>query len=248
MLAIIRIICVFILGTACAFADEQLNEDLFSAIIKKDVSHIEALIDKGADVNAKTKFGGFTTLMLASTPEIFALLIKRGARVDEEHAKGGTGLQHEAFMGTEQGVERYVKAGADVNRADSRGVTPVMFACLSGKFDSVLYLLSSGANANIKLENGNSALFMCIMSASKIPKKEYGDEGKIVPASGYAAKMAVALDAIKSILERGADLHTPTYNIEDKSKTITPYEAAVRLGREEVIELLNTYASSGPKK
>lgn len=79
----IALITLILLLPVAAFAQSQ-NEDLFAAARKGDVAAVKALLDKGADVNAKTQYGA-TALSYACDKghtEVVRLLIERGADVN----------------------------------------------------------------------------------------------------------------------------------------------------------------------
>ena len=65
-------------------AAQNLNEDLLAATRKSDFAKVKALLDQGADVNAKSNYGA-TPLFFASdrgNVEIVKLLLERGADVN----------------------------------------------------------------------------------------------------------------------------------------------------------------------
>jgi hypothetical protein len=77
------ILLLFLCGTSVFAQDakQQLNDQLFEAARKGDVAAVTALLDKGADVNAKFRYGT-TALFKASErghAEVVKLLLARGA-------------------------------------------------------------------------------------------------------------------------------------------------------------------------
>lgn len=238
--SIFNVCFVFLLGITQVHAEAQLSEELLSAIHERNIQAVDSLLSKGADVNAKNRFG-FTPLMVTGDPEMAAHLIKKGATVDLETTNGLNALLIATTFGTKSMVAVLVEAGADINHVGQLGMTPIMRACNFSKFDSVMYLANKGANANIEQKDGNTALMMCIVSASIILKNRMNDKGAFVPNESYEMKMASALDAIQSLIDHGANLNARRVNLIDGTKAITPLEAAIRLNRQEVIELLKKY-------
>lgn len=228
---------LFFIGVAQAVADDQLNENLFAAIRENNLQGVASLVSQGADVNAKNKLG-FTPLMFSSDAEIAAYLIKKGAVIDAETANGLNALLMNTTYGTKPMVAVLVEAGADINRVGQFGMTPIMRACSFSKFDSVVYLAAKGANVNYEQKDGNTALMMCVVSASTIMKVRRNEQGVVEKDDLYGAKMSAALESIRSLVEHGAKLDARQVNLLDGSKVATPLGVAIRLNRQEVIECL----------
>lgn len=102
-----------------------------------------------------------------SQPEMVETLIRHGARVDVRSfvnnwprqvsaepriqwrpAGGLTALLYAARQGCLACVEHLVKAGADPDLADPKGVTPLIMAITNFNFDVAAWLLEHGANPN----------------------------------------------------------------------------------------------------
>lgn len=64
-------------------AKQQLNDQLYEAARKGDAAEVKALLDKGADVNAKFRYGATAIFKAADSGhvEVVKLLIERGADV-----------------------------------------------------------------------------------------------------------------------------------------------------------------------
>ncbi len=75
-----RLITVLTLYAVIGYASDA-NEDLLAAVRKQDVPAVKALLDKGANVNAKSPYGA-TPLFFAADRgnlEIIKILLDRGA-------------------------------------------------------------------------------------------------------------------------------------------------------------------------
>jgi len=100
------------------------------------------LIQRAADVNARTKEGK-TALMLAASE-------------DEETSSGDP-----------EGVEILLSAGAKPNIADRSGSTPLMSAARYGGSDIVRTLLEHGADASLANNKGQTALAIALASSHR---------------------------------------------------------------------------------
>ena len=117
-------LALFLPGAAGA----DLNGDLLVAAEVGQAADVQALLDRGADANARNLEG--------HTPLIGA-------------AGGG---------GSVEIVWALLSCGADVNMGDRRGHTPLMAAVLSGHVEIVKILLAHGADVHAKTTRGISAM------------------------------------------------------------------------------------------
>jgi ankyrin repeat protein len=124
-----------------------------------NLAGVQAELDKGADVNAKDRWGG-TPLHYAAEEghkEIAELLIAAGADVNERWA-GTTPLHYAAFYGQNEIAELLIAKGADVNAKDEYGYTPLHDAVDEGHKEVVGLLIAEGADVNAKGEDGETPL------------------------------------------------------------------------------------------
>ena len=106
---------VAVLVTLCA-TGQDLHEELFAASRKGDAAAVKALLDKGADVNAKWRYDT-TALLMASGRghlEVVKLLIERGANVNvKDTFYGQTPLSSAAQRGSTDVVALLLAKGAE---------------------------------------------------------------------------------------------------------------------------------------
>ncbi|MET0649298.1 MAG: ankyrin repeat domain-containing protein [Pyrinomonadaceae bacterium] len=110
----ITLAALFALALALTAAAQQdpkqaLNEQLYEAARKGDAAEVKALLDKGADVNAKFRYGATALFKAAERghTEIVKLLIERGADVTvRDTFYGATAL----YWATDKGHTGVVRA------------------------------------------------------------------------------------------------------------------------------------------
>ncbi len=136
---LILFVLAFLALTASAYAAD--DSSLFEAVKKGDKSAVEALLAKGAGVNAKNEYG-WTPLhsaALEGKKDIAELLLAKGADVNARNKYkdeyGLTPLHMAANNGHKDIVELLLANGADVNAKDNRGWTPLLIAVGQGKTD-----------------------------------------------------------------------------------------------------------------
>ena len=121
-------------------------KDLFDAASRGDMAAAQALLHRGANVNAKKN--GNTALMLASIKghlDVVRALLDKGAEVNARSAEYGmTALMLASDAGHLYVVQALLDKGAEVNAKDNRGGTALMIASFKGNLDVVRALLDMG--------------------------------------------------------------------------------------------------------
>lgn len=82
-----------------------MRSELLNAIINNDLASVIELLDKCIDVDQKDH-NGWSGLHFAAqnnNPEIGQILIKRGAKLDEQDSHGNTPLWRATFSAREDG-------------------------------------------------------------------------------------------------------------------------------------------------
>lgn len=123
------------------------------ALDAKNDALAQLLIAQGhAPVNAETKAGN-TPLMLAVRSDLLKTsksLLRRGAEVNDQDIFRKTALHHGCDNENEnvELIQALLDAGADKNKADTLGATPLALACNKGHAGIVKLLLERGAAVN----------------------------------------------------------------------------------------------------
>ncbi len=134
-------------------ADNQTP--LYLAACKNHADVVAALIDAGADLNARDSIFEDTPLIALSHSDhhatIVRYLIAAGADVNAKNKKDDTALQTACMMGASKIAKLLVDAGADLEvKSGPLGKTPLMEASSSGNASIVKLLLKAGANVNAR--------------------------------------------------------------------------------------------------
>ena len=145
---------------------------------------VQALLDKGADVNEKANNG--TTALIAASQEghkeVVQALLDKGADVNAKNNGGVPALIIAALTGHKEVVELLLDKGADVNVRNNVGVTALVLASREGHKDVVQALLDKGADVNARANNGTTALMAVASKSHKEVVQALLDKGADVNA------------------------------------------------------------------
>jgi len=135
---------------------------LMQASAQGKLDRVEALLAKGAPVNAVSHRGSALTLAVAHQQDAVALrLLGDGAKPDLTGQNGVTALMLAAAQGNARLVRVLLARGADVNRRDTRGANAVAYAAREGNLAIIRHLLAAGGNVNITID-GRSLLMQMV--------------------------------------------------------------------------------------
>ncbi|MGD0188678.1 MAG: ankyrin repeat domain-containing protein [Roseiarcus sp.] len=152
---------------ACSDSFQKGKTALMVASEHGDHELVRALLDKGADVNAKTPYGS-SALMCASSRKVVRALLDKGADITTRTEMGDTALTEASRRGLSEVVQVLLENGADVNAKNEHGWTALITAARLGHLQIVRALLAMGADISANDEHGETAL-------SWSPGGDYGD-------------------------------------------------------------------------
>jgi ankyrin repeat protein len=138
---------------------EEATQKLFRAVMLNKVAQVKELLEKGADPNVLGKGEGFFVelfpLYVAAKGkfnEVLHLLIEHKANLDGINTYYGTALHAAINNHNQEGVEALLAAGADPNKVNGMGYSPLQNAVQNGDYGLgiVEALLMAEADVNAK--------------------------------------------------------------------------------------------------
>ncbi|HET9643326.1 MAG TPA: ankyrin repeat domain-containing protein [Burkholderiaceae bacterium] len=203
-----------------------------------------ALRSSVGDIDEPSRDGNTALTLAALHGNLDAVnkLLELGARPNHGNAKTGTILHYAAAGGNPDVIELLKHSPGSIDEPDDIGSTALMIAALHGKLKAVHKLLELGAwmnSADAEGKNcshyaaagGNPDVIKMMLDRSpgSADERDHNDDTPLMIAA-YAAN----LDAVRTLLERGARPHLG--NIEGK----TSLHFAAEGGNPEIIQLLMT--------
>lgn len=141
-----------VVGVTPARADLNLFGDYWDniprAVAKGDAGTVQRLLADGVNpqqLDEKDRTGLIVAAMTGQM-QIFAILVKAGARLDVPDPLGNTPLHYAAERDQIEMVKLMLALHAPVDAENRNGQTPLMMAASKGNTEIVQSLLSAGAN------------------------------------------------------------------------------------------------------
>jgi ankyrin repeat protein len=190
---------------------------LIDAVKRHDSVAVNALLDRGADVD-EAEGDGATALHWAAQLDDLATvesLLQAGATADQPNRFNVRPLELAANNGNQEIVERLLDAGADANARSREGQTPLMSAALNGSGEAVAALLAHGAEVDATESfRGQTALMLAAGEGNVAAARALIAAGANVTARSKAgftpllfAVRNARLDAVRLLLDRGANVN-----------------------------------------
>ncbi|KAF9873664.1 ankyrin unc44 [Colletotrichum karsti] len=172
----------------------------------------------GADLETRNEDG--ETALITAVKQNFSdkyisLLCDLGASLDAVDALGCSAVHHAAMSPKEDDdtLAVLIYAGADVDRRDTGGRTPLIAAVQNYRFKSIEKLLEYGADLEARLQNGRTALHVAISMRSRPLVEFLSDQGAYLDRrvnEHTALTFAIATaspDIAEVLVEAGANIN-----------------------------------------
>jgi ankyrin repeat protein len=229
-----------LLAMSCgAWGATDLEAALLEAAQQANPAEVRALLDAGADANARAADGSTAMLYAAHFGDRVSVEALLAANGDPNLTnRYGVGPMHEAAQRADSELLRMlIDAGASVDLAKPKGETPLMLASRTSGVDAVRLLIERGADVNVveqwqgqtplmyaaALDRGDVAALLIEAGADvdartrvnelpeRLPAVRYFVE---IPVAGFTPVMfaarAGAVAALQSLIDGGADLDATT--------------------------------------
>jgi ankyrin repeat protein len=232
-------------------ADANGETALMTATRSGSVDAVKALLQHGADVKAKDTVTQQTALMWAvrsNFPAAVQTFLEYGAEINARTRTGKTpatrppgagggshgvgivrsGWPERGFQGETPGgmtpllyaardgridiARLLIAAKADVQQADVNGIAPLLMAITNNHLDTAKLLLENGAAPNAADWWGRTPLYATV----EIRNRDYGRNNE------HAIDRPAALEVIRMLLDRGANVNARTKEAPPIRRFITP--------------------------
>ena len=158
---------------------QELNDQLFEAVRKGDAAAVTAVLDKGADVNAKFRYGTTALFKAAErgNAEVIKVLLDRGAEVNikdtfygatpiswalqNDHLdvvrlllqKGSEGVDDVLMTGVQQNKEEVVKMALESGKLKPEDLTPALALSMNANTNALTEMLKkAGAKPPLEVD------------------------------------------------------------------------------------------------
>jgi ankyrin repeat protein/mono/diheme cytochrome c family protein len=198
-------------------ADAAGSTALMHAAYAGTIEIMTALLDAGADVNARNARKATALHWAAADPSKLKLLLARGAEINAKTVEGRTVLYLAALEPDGTAIVRLlVEVGAEVDARTITGTTP-LFAAAGASLESLRLLLDKGADPNGKSDTGATALMTAALRspAAVALLVSRGADVKARTKRGETALGNAAergdLASVKLLLDKGADINVTDF-------------------------------------
>lgn len=231
----------------------ELNAALSAAADKGCLNLARRLLDDGASLGSRDRFGAMPLTHAAKAGEIdiLELFLARGAAIDARNLDGSSALFVAAEQDNQPVVEALVAKGANVNLPGRSGLTAVDAAAYMGNEALVKLLIDKGADPKradatgkgpicYAVARGFTKVVALLLDRSVDVNARYGNDlTALMWAAGHedAAGSSDVADALSLLIDRGAHLD------DQDNRGRTALMIAASLGHEKAVDVLLTHGA-----
>eukprot|EP01130_Rhizamoeba_saxonica_P012440 TRINITY_DN5247_c0_g1_i1.p1 TRINITY_DN5247_c0_g1~~TRINITY_DN5247_c0_g1_i1.p1 ORF type:complete len:1393 (-),score=361.44 TRINITY_DN5247_c0_g1_i1:42-4220(-) len=160
-------------GLSVNSCDYDKRYPLHLAAAEGKLEIVKYLVEKGADVHAIDRWGNspMTDAVASGQSDVVEYLRQYGGSFDKSGA--ASDVCDAAQKNNIPLLEKYIKAGVDINIGDYDKRTALHIAASEGHLEAVKFLIEHGANVNVVDRFGNTPLSDSSRGRSKSKKKIY---------------------------------------------------------------------------
>ena len=224
--------------TLISAVDSAGSTALMHAAYAGTLDIMNALLDAGADVNARNDRKATALHWALTDASKLRLLLSKGADANAKTVEGRTVLYSAAAQPAGAAIVRLlVEAGADVNARTILGTTP-LFQAVAASAESARILLDNGADPNARSATGATPLMAIPTPAALALLVARGADVKMTTKRNETALAMAAdrgdLEGVRLMLDKGADVNAVDF------RGFTPLMYAAQYDRDspELIRLL----------
>lgn len=197
-------------------ADNAQSTALMHAAAYGGLDVMRALLDAGAEPDARNKRGATALVWAVGNLQAVTLLLERGADPNVRTVEGRTPLLLAAMQPSGADVIRaLLDKGADPLGKDLNGRVPLMAAAGTGSIESMRLLIARGARVNGAMESGGTPLLDAARSRNPAAVRFLIEQGADVNVrtkrGGSALDIAASwgsVEIVRMLLEKGARVDT----------------------------------------
>ena len=226
----------------------ERNFLLFDAAERGCTDLVPGLIEAGASITARDRFGN-TPLLIAARMghrKIVTYLLDQGSDVRHPNLAGSTALIRAVSSNRRRTAKLLLEAGADIDAVNSKGISALMAASFNGNDRLVTLLLDNSADPGLVDRTGKGALIYAagkgftaiaamLLDAGVEANTRYGNAlTALMWAAGHSNDVPVAegVETVRLLLARGA-------RIDDAdNRGRTPLMIAAERGHAEIVAVL----------
>lgn len=222
-----------------------LKTHIFAAVLKGDLTKVQAALDRGADIDALDYFGNtpLQKAVMQKDGAMISLLVEKGANLGIQDRLGFTALHMAAEASNSDAIEILLAAGVEVDIKTFENhlqITPLCIAADEGDLHCATKLVNAGADVGMPCSTGSTPLsisavhgnkeatqFLLIRGADANGKLNNGLTSLHLAARGGHAGV------VQILIDHGAEIEAK----EDERKQ-TPLHAAALRGQSECVRAL----------